>query len=49
MWEKLAVFIVGWIFCSLIWSIWLDGIYNPIAGLITIGVLFGVTHFSFKK
>lgn len=36
------VFVILWILASLIWSIWLDGIYVPIAGLITSGLGTGV-------
>ena len=36
------VFVILWILASLIWLIWLDGIYVPIAGLITSGLGTGV-------
>jgi hypothetical protein len=36
------VFVILWLLASLIWSIWLDGIYVPIAGLITSGLGTGV-------
>ena len=40
------VFVILWILSSFIWSIWLDDIYVPIAGLITselgTGVITGV-------
>ena len=32
---QVIIFLVLWLITSLIWSIWLDGIYIPIAGLIT--------------
>jgi len=44
-----AVFVVLWIVCSMIWSIWLDGIMNPIAGLITAGVFFVATKITFNR
>ncbi len=36
------VFVILWILSSFIWSIWLDEIYVPIAGLITSGLGTGV-------
>jgi len=29
------IFVLVWIFASLIWAIWLDGIFVPIAGLVS--------------
>lgn len=37
-----VVFVILWFLASFIWSIWLDGIYVPIAGLITSGLGTGV-------
>jgi len=34
-------FVVLWIIASLIWAIWLDGVYTPIAGVITAGIASG--------
>ena len=36
------VFVALWLFASLIWGIWLDGISVPIAGLVTSGLGTGV-------
>jgi len=32
----LIVFLIGWLICSIVWAFWLDGIYVPAAGLVTV-------------
>lgn len=34
--QDLFVFLIGWLICSVVWAIWLDGIYVPAVGLITV-------------
>ena len=42
------IFFVSWIVASLIWSIWLDGILVPVAGVLTAGMLIGAVSIGFN-
>jgi hypothetical protein len=41
-----GVFLVLWLIASLVWAIWLDGIYVPTAGCVTALAAIGVLNFG---
>lgn len=44
----LVIFLIGWLICSVIWAFWFDGIYVPLAGLITILAAIGTFKIIFN-
>ncbi|MFH0927138.1 MAG: hypothetical protein V1822_01015 [Candidatus Micrarchaeota archaeon] len=43
------IFFGSWIVATLIWSIWLQGIMAPIAGVLTAGMLVGAVSITIKR
>jgi uncharacterized membrane protein len=41
-----GVFLVLWLIASLVWAIWLDGIYVPAVGCMTALAVIGVLNFG---
>lgn len=43
---QVILFLGLWLISSLVWSIWLDGIWNPLAGVLTSALALGLINIT---